>query len=123
MLSKKILTRCPICGGKLKILKVECENCGTIIEGEFDMPVVLSLDKDDYDFLILFLKTRGNLSEVAKILGVSFPTAKTRLNSLLKKMGIDEAFEERGSVKEVIEMLEKGEIKVEDAIKMLKEKT
>ena len=123
MLSKKILTRCPICGGKLKILKVKCENCGTVIEGEFDMPVVLSLDKDDYDFLILFLKTRGNLSEVAKILGVSFPTAKTRLNSLLKKMGIDEVFEERKSVREVIEMLEKGEIKVEDAVKMLKEKT
>ncbi|RLG09753.1 hypothetical protein DRN73_09360, partial [Candidatus Pacearchaeota archaeon] len=78
----------------MKILKVKCENCGTVIEGEFDMPVVLSLDKDDYDFLILFLKTRGNLSEVAKILGVSFPTAKTRLNSLLKKMGIDEVFEE-----------------------------
>ena len=45
------------------------------------------LPKEHLDFLRLFVKTRGNLKEVERILGVSYPTVLARLDALLKALG------------------------------------
>ena len=48
------------------------------------------LPKEHLDFLRLFVKTRGNLKEVERILGVSYPTVRARLDALLKALGYEE---------------------------------
>ena len=60
------------------------------------------LPKEHLDFLRLFVKTRGNLKEVERILGVSYPTVRARLDALLKA-------------------LRRGEISVEEAVARLRE--
>ena len=60
------------------------------------------LPKEHLDFLRLFVKTRGNLKEVERILGVSYPTVRARLV-------------------EVLEALRRGEISVEEAVARLRE--
>ena len=43
--------------------------------------------------LRVFLSSRGNLREVEKHLGVSYPTARLRFAELLEKLGLAEAAE------------------------------
>lgn len=43
--------------------------------------------------LRVFLSSRGNLREVEKHLGVSYPTARQRFAELLEKLGLSEAAE------------------------------
>ena len=73
-------------------------------------------------FLRLFLKVRGNLSEVAKRLGISHPTARQKLNNLLLSLGYELEEEEEGKLTrtEILNMVENGEISVEEAVKLLK---
>ncbi len=119
---KYLMTRCPVCGSELRIRKYYCPECETEIEGNFYFSPLLNLDKKDFEFLCLFLKTRGNLSELAKIMGVSYPTIRVKFEEFLEKIGIEpqpEKPDER--IPEILEMLEKGEITVDEAEKRIKE--
>ena len=75
------------------------------------------LPKEHLDFLRLFVKTRGNLKE--RILGVSYPTVRARLDALLKALGYEE--DEGKDRLEVLEALRRGEISVEEAVARLRE--
>lgn len=33
----KVITKCPVCSGKLKVLKLKCDRCNTTIENEFEL--------------------------------------------------------------------------------------
>ena len=117
---KKIVGKCPVCSEKLKIKLLECPLCKTKIEGEFDIPSLFLLNEDELDLLFLFLKTRGNLSEISKILGLSYPTTRQRFEEFLKKIGIEESYS-KNEIMEILDLLEKGEISVEEAEKRIKE--
>lgn len=124
MLRKKHLTICPVCGGELEITELRCKSCGTVIRGRFQACEFCNLNEDHLEFLRLFLKARGNLSEVAKRLGISHPTARQRLRELLYALGykVEEA-EEVSPDDEVIDLLERGEITVDEAIDMIKRRS
>ena len=115
---KKALTKCPVCGERLKVVEYRCPSCRTVIRGSFEACEFCSLEEEHLEFLRLFLRSRGNLSLVAKELGVSHPTAKQKLNNLLAALGYES--EDRTSTKEVLDMLESGEITSEEAVKLLK---
>jgi len=115
----KLPTRCPACGAKLTIKVLECEKCKTRIEGAFPIPLFCDLDEEDARMLYLFLKSRGNLSEVAKQLGISYPTARQKFEDFLKKIGIEPSYPKE-KVQEILEMLERGEITPEEAEKRIK---
>lgn len=117
---KKILTKCPVCSSRLKIKMLECPSCGTRIEGKFGIHPFLELSEEDLNLLYLFLKTRGNLSEVSKILGISYPTTRQRFEDFLKKIGIEPAYS-KDEVMEILNLLEKGEITPDEAEKRIRE--
>lgn len=52
-----------------------------------------ALDDKDTELLRVFLSSRGNLREVEKHLGVSYPTARARFADLLDKLGLGAAAE------------------------------
>ena len=87
----KVLQDCPVCGHSLKITGLQCFNCHTQITGNFEPPTskVLFLGKKDLDFVELFVKLRGNIKEVEKALGVSYPTVRGILDNVIKKMGFE----------------------------------
>jgi hypothetical protein len=112
-------SRCPSCKGVLNPVKYVCSDCGTEISGNFAMCPFCSLDADDRSLLELFLLARGNLKAVQRMLGVSYPTARTRIeemfNALENRMEIDD------SSMNVLEQLHRGEISVEEALESLNE--
>ncbi|MFH1023722.1 MAG: DUF2089 family protein [Planctomycetota bacterium] len=104
------LSRCPACDRELSVRRYRCGGCGTEIEGDFTAAPLLHVEERDREMLMMFLKTRGNLSEVAKTLGVSYPTAKIRFEEFLVRTGIRTEEEREAGTSDVLERLEKGEI-------------
>ncbi len=114
------LNRCPVCGGNLVVKVLECEECGTRIEGTFERSPFERLSEEQTEFLLEFLKSEGNFTEVARKLGLSFPTVKVRFHAILEILGIKPEGMKKPPASEVIEMLERGEITASEAEKLLK---
>ncbi|CCJ34740.1 MULTISPECIES: DUF2089 domain-containing protein [Caloramator] len=116
----KIITRCPVCDSKLKITRLSCKKCGTTIENEFELSNLSYLTKEQLDFVEVFIKCRGNIKDVEKELSISYPTVRSKLDEVILALGypIKQKSEKE---KDVLDMLEKGEITPDEAIKMLKD--
>ena len=70
--------------------------------------------------LRVFLASRGNMKELERHLGVSYPTARARFDALLARMGIErEPAPPSPSRVELMEQVARGEIAVEEALKRL----
>jgi hypothetical protein len=71
----------------------------------------------------VFLVSRGNMREVERHLGVSYPTARQRYADLLAKLGLEAApntAEPRPSREEILARLARGEIDVDTAAEQLR---
>ena len=67
-------------------------------------------------FTIAFIRCRGNIKELERELGLSYPTVRSRLEALVRHLGLETG----GSPTEILGLLEKGEISVNEAVKMIK---
>jgi hypothetical protein len=115
----KIITVCPSCKSKdLNIIKVECENCKTKFEGNFEIPHLLQLSDDDLQFILDFVKCSGSLKEMAKKHNVSYPTFRNRLNSVIDKLNETDNQQELQK-SDILKMLESGKITAKEAAQML----
>ncbi|BBE31830.1 hypothetical protein OSSY52_19710 [Tepiditoga spiralis] len=120
MIEKKRLSTCPACGGRLKITRYKCERCGTEISGDFKLEDFASLTNEQMLFLKIFIKNRGNLSELQKEMNISYPTAKARLEDLVSALGYRREEDNRIKTFEILEKIERGEITPEEAKEILK---
>ncbi len=115
-----LISECPVCNKQLKITKLQCTHCHTTIENEFELSKFARLNKEQLSFIETFLKCRGNIKEVEKELGISYPTVRGKLDDIISSLGFPTTKKvEKIDRKKVISMLEKGEIKAEEAIKIL----
>ncbi len=83
-------TDCPVCGDHLSVTRLGCTSCGTELAGLFASCPFCSLGQKDLDLLTVFLTSRGNMREVEKHLGVSYPTARQRFTDVLVRLGLVE---------------------------------
>lgn len=88
---KRLVSQCPVCQQSLKISALQCPDCGLELRNSFEMSIFDKLDNDQYDFLMTFLKHRGNLKNLQEELQISYPLAKKRLDDLLLALGVAEA--------------------------------
>ncbi|HHT89488.1 MAG: DUF2089 domain-containing protein [Bacillota bacterium] len=114
-----ILTKCPVCGRALQVTKLHCSKCHTTIEGQFDACKFCRLTEEQRQFIEVFMTSRGNIKEVERLLGISYPTVRSRLDAVLEALGYRVEREQSQRRKEIIEALDKGEITSEEAIRLL----
>jgi len=69
----------------------------------------------------MFMKNRGNIKEVEKELGVSYPTVRRLLDNTIEALGYSIKNEEPTiNKKDVLDQLSKGELSTEEALLLLK---
>jgi len=91
---RKILEMCPSCEGPLEITEVACLRCGTHVQAHYRPCDFCRLTDEQSTFLRTFLTSRGNLSDVEKRLGVSYPTVRAKLDEVIGRLQSDDAMEE-----------------------------
>jgi hypothetical protein len=137
-----VIATCPVCANELTITRLHCRSCGTALEGEFGVGRFGRLDREQMGLLESFLRSRGNLKEMERELGISYPTVRGRVDALVRALGFGEetADEELGSDfgegfdenepaadvkagtdrREILERLARKEISAEDAAEALR---
>ncbi|MCL4861328.1 MAG: DUF2089 family protein [Caldilineaceae bacterium] len=122
---RKILEKCPSCGGDLEVTRLSCTACETVITGRYQSCRFCRLSPEHQGFLEAFVKSRGNVKEMERELGISYWTIRNQLNELIKALGFEVELiaEEEGDVKnrrkEILDQLDRGEINVGEATERL----
>lgn len=140
-MARDVISTCPVCEGELAITRLHCRSCGTALEGEFGVGRFGRLSREQLALLESFLRSRGNLKDLERELGISYPTVRGRVESLLRALGLadgdapvpteddepaaadapnpttDDAAEERRSI---LERLARREISADDAAEALR---
>lgn len=80
--------RDPFTGGPLVITELEAADGGMTIRGRFEVPRFARLSPDQARYLETFLRCRGMLNSVERELGISYPTARARLDAVLKALDL-----------------------------------
>ncbi|HEU5484411.1 MAG TPA: DUF2089 domain-containing protein [Microlunatus sp.] len=113
---------CPVCGHHLAVTRLGCAACGSELAGVFGTCEFCALDDADNALLRVFLSSRGNLREVERHLGVSYPTARLRFDRLLQKLGLSDEPEETPLTREqVLSEVASGALPPEEAARLLGE--
>jgi hypothetical protein len=126
-----VISTCPVCANELAITRLHCSSCGTTLEGEFSVGRFGRLNRDQLVLLESFLRSRGNLREMERELGISYPTVRARVEALVRALGFgaradagagDGSPDDDTAVSPVpqtrdsiLERLARGEMKAEDA--------
>jgi hypothetical protein len=80
--------QCPVCTDRLHVTQLGCPTCGTGLSGNFEPCEFCGLEDTDRAMLRVFLASRGNMKEVERHLGVSYPTARARFDDMLGRLGL-----------------------------------
>ena len=83
---KLLPTVCPACKKQLKVKRLICEKCNTEIEGLYELPVLAKLSLQEQEFILGFVKASGSLKEMARLLQLSYPTVRNRLDEIIESI-------------------------------------
>ena len=116
---RKVLERCPSCGSDLEITRLNCTSCETVVLGRYEPCPFCRLDPESTQFLMTFVRCRGNVKEMERELGISYWTVRRRVDELIEKLGFtaepaaetDLAAEQL----EILEQVDRGEITAAEA--------
>ena len=112
-------SNCPVCNHRLATTRLTCPDCSTELSGAFTSCEFCVLTDEDRDVLRVFLASRGNMKELERHLGVSYPTARARFDALLTKIGIDRPAPAAPTRVELMEQVSRGEITIDEALTRL----
>ena len=126
-----VISTCPVCASELAVTRLHCSTCGTTLEGDFSVGRFGRLNREQLTLLESFLRSRGNLREMERELGISYPTVRSRVEALVRALGFgpradaDDAGEVDASTQptappgrtreEILAALARHEITAEDA--------
>jgi hypothetical protein len=110
---------CPVCSHQLALTGLGCPSCGTEISGGFAPCAYCGLSDDDLEMLRVFLTSRGNMKDLERHLGVSYPTARQRFSELLGRLGLEDRPPSQPDRERVLADLAAGRISVDQAEALL----
>jgi hypothetical protein len=138
-----VIATCPVCANELSVTRLRCGECGTTIEGEFGVGRFGRLTREQTALLESFLRSRGNLRDMERELGISYPTVRSRVEALVRALGFgprdeadtaaDAADMQSAGVdgtpvqdvaarrREILELLARHELTAEDAAQEIRE--
>lgn len=129
-----VIATCPVCANELVVTRLRCGECGTTIEGEFSVGRFGRLTREQTTLLESFLRSRGNLRDMERELGISYPTVRARVEALVRALGfgprdeadappaaaVPEADDAAAGRREILERLSRRELSAEAAAEAIR---
>ncbi|QAT60086.1 MULTISPECIES: DUF2089 domain-containing protein [Tissierellales] len=120
-MNREVIGKCPVCGKEMEVTRLSCNYCNTTIEGSFTLCKFCRLGDEQKKFAEIFIKNRGNIKEIEKELGISYPTVRNKLEDVIQALGYSPKVTTVNiDKKAILEKLKNGEISPEEAVKLLK---
>lgn len=117
-----ILAACPVCKGDMRVRSLMCRACGSELRGDFVPDPLTKLNETQRQFVVTFLQVGGNLKEMERLMGISYPTVRARLSEILTALGVTpHAVKNMPARHEILEMLAEGKLSTEEAARQLKD--
>ncbi|MDR0393759.1 MAG: DUF2089 domain-containing protein [Tannerella sp.] len=88
-IKKRLPLKCPACNDLLKVGRLYCEQCRTEVNGSFNLPLLARLTEEEQSFVLDFVRFSGSLKDMARKMGVSYPTVRNILDDLIEKLNKD----------------------------------
>lgn len=116
---------CPTCGDPMHVTRLECDSCGTAVEGSFFLHSMNRLPAESLGFLEAFIRNKGVIKDIEVDLGISYPTVRARLDDVVRQLGFAEQrgklrpSQEREERRSILERLRNGSISAETASQLL----
>ena len=113
------LDKCPVCQGKVRVKKIECQSCKASVEADFSTSPLLNLPANYQEFIEMFVLSSGSLKEMASRLDITYPTVRSRLDDIIE--GLKARIKEREDYKkEILDRVERKELTPEAAAQIIK---
>jgi hypothetical protein len=131
-----VISTCPVCSNELSVTRLHCQSCGTTLEGEFSVGRFGRLSREQLALLESFLRSRGNLRDMERELGISYPTVRSRVEALVRALGFgprdgdvaadadaatDDEPQGRVSRQDILERLARHEIGADEAAALIRD--
>jgi hypothetical protein len=132
-----VISTCPVCSNELSVTRLHCDSCGTTLEGEFSVGRFGRLSREQLTLLESFLRSRGNLRDMERELGISYPTVRSRVEALVRALGFGprdgeasatevepdaaDAAASKVSRQEILEKLARHEIAADEAATLIRD--
>lgn len=122
---KPSMSKCPVCGNELTVIRLHCDSCDTNIEGRFANSVLPGLNEEQLDFVETFIRCEGKITRMEDELNLSYPTIRNRLHEVIRAMGYEPGKDEEEPEisdekrRSILEELDAGKISADEAMRLL----
>lgn len=121
-----LLGTCPVCGETLEVTRLHCRSCDTSIEGHFNIGAFDRLTPEQLAFAETFIRAEGKLNRMESMIGLSYPTLRSRLSDVIRAMGYEVGQEEETPYaisdeerRQILDDLSSGKLSSEEAVRRL----
>ena len=119
-----VIGTCPVCRENLTVTRLYCRACDSAIEGHFTLGRFYQLAPEQMAFVETFIRCEGKLTRVQEELGMSYPTARSRLTDVIQALGYEVSGDSKPDIspeerRSILEQLASGEISSEEAVQQL----
>ncbi len=119
-------SKCPVCGQTMEVTRLHCRHCETELTGNFAPCRFCMLEEKHRQFIEVFLRCRGSIKEVEKVLGISYPTVRNMMDAALEALGLNGSPENEQQSQEkkraeILSRLAEGKIDTDTAVALLHE--
>ncbi|MES2459018.1 MAG: DUF2089 domain-containing protein [Armatimonadota bacterium] len=88
MLRTRRITECPSCESPLEVTELSCTVCQTRLQGVFPAVPLARIASEHQQFIETFVLCRGIIRDVERVLGISYPTVRARLDAAVSALEI-----------------------------------
>jgi hypothetical protein len=118
---KDITKAFELVGADLVVTEIQSKAKDITIRGQFQLSKFDYLTKEQQYFIEVFIKNQGNIKQIEKELGISYPTVKKNLEDVSLALGYKVEKEKDDDKRiEIFEKIRNGELTIEEAEVLLK---
>lgn len=78
--------KCPSCQEQLHVTNLVCNACNTQIQGNYVLPAILKLSREEQQLMFEFVKNNGSPQRLSAKYNLSYPAIRARLDKLISKV-------------------------------------